>query len=127
MSYIIFIFHLNMNQEKQYHHDFLSVIQSQKPPINPFKIFSNLKKNDSILEYNYYGFTEDLYDFEIRCPICLARVKLARRPDSCFHIFCFDCLENWCRQCKKCPYCRKSFSDILKVSYSESWVREKYA
>ena len=116
-----------MNQDKLSNQDFLSVIKSIKKPINPFKMFSNLNNNYPISEYNYFGFTEDLYDFEIRCPICFARVTLARRPDGCFHVFCIDCIQKWSKQSKKCPCCRKTFSCILKVSYSESWVREKYA
>ena len=116
-----------MSQDKLSNQNFLHVIKSIKKPVNPFLILSKLNNNDSISKYNYFGFTEDLYDFEIRCPICFARVTLARRPDSCFHIFCFDCIQKWSNQCKKCPCCRKAFTYILKVSYSESWVREKYA
>ena len=106
--------------------DFLSILKSIKSS-NPF---DNINPSNNMLDYsdyNFFGFPEDFYDFEIKCPICFGRVTNARRPENCFHIFCSLCIEEWLNQSKKCPCCRKGFKKILKVSYSESWVSEKYA
>lgn len=78
------------------------------------------------MDINTFGFPEDLYPFELKCPICLGRIKLASRPDNCSHLFCKLCLKEWCKESKKCPYCRIVFNNIIRVSYSEDWIRNKY-
>lgn len=107
--------------------DFLSVLTRPHNYNNPFILLSNSSKNSNFKDFNPFGFSEDNYSFELRCPICLARVTLASRPENCLHIFCRPCLEKWNSQSNKCPYCRIKFNKILKVSYSESWVVNQYS
>lgn len=107
--------------------DFLSILRSLKPKNNPFKTYSPFNLTDDYSTYNLYGFKEDLYDFEIKCPICYGRVSIAKRPENCIHIFCGPCIKKWAKTKKKCPCCRTEFNKILSVDYSEPWIREKYA
>ena len=108
-------------------HNFLSVLKALKPSTNPFNTDFSEISTINYLDYNIYGFAEDNYDFDVKCPICFKRVTLARRPENCFHIFCAPCLEKWAEQSYKCPYCRKDFTKILKVSFSEPWVQQQFS
>ena len=105
---------------------FLLCLTSRRKSNNPFELLSKCPNSLPNSDFNLFGFSEDLYPFEIRCPICLGRATLASRPDKCYHIFCKPCLEKWGNESKKCPYCRKEFDAIIKVSYSEDWVLKKY-
>ena len=106
---------------------FLYVLKNLKPFDNPFNDYKTKLQNHNCFETNYFGFKEDLYDFEIRCPICYQRVKSAVRPEHCYHVFCNYCLKKWAKRNKICPYCRKKFQSIYKVDYSESWVIKNYS
>jgi hypothetical protein len=115
-----------MEKEPKSNSDFLLVLKSLKSNPNPFGNAIAMNSSSKFYDYNYFGFAEDLYNFEIKCPICFGRVSIAKRPDHCFHIFCGPCLTNWSRQSHKCPYCRQNFKKILKVSFSEPWVKKQY-
>jgi PHD and RING finger domain-containing protein 1 len=56
-----------------------------------------------------------------RCPICL--VTFAEQeigtPDSCVHIFCVGCLEQWSKHANTCPVDRQEFHVILVRRYSD--------
>lgn len=116
-----------MEQNIYLNKDFLTVLKSIKISPNPFDIINTLNAPKPNSDYNHFGFPEDIYDFEIKCPICLGRVKMAKRPDKCYHIFCGLCIKEWSKNTKKCPCCRKEFKSLIKVSYSESWVSKKFS
>ena len=117
---------MKISEEK--YQNFLQILLEQKNPCNPFTLFSNPQLNlpPNASTYNYFGFNADLFSFEIKCAICLGRVKLAKRPDNCRHIFCGPCLTKWHKNSNKCPCCRKPFKSLIKVDYSEKWVSSLY-
>ncbi len=115
-----------MEKNPKTNNDFLLVLKSLKSNPNPFRNAIAMNSSGEICDYNYFGFTEDLYEFDIKCPICFGRVTMAKRPDHCFHIFCGPCLSNWARQSHKCPYCRQNFKKMLKVSFLEPWVKKQF-
>ncbi|XVF41975.1 hypothetical protein PTKIN_Ptkin01aG0323400 [Pterospermum kingtungense] len=51
-----------------------------------------------------------------RCPICLSPLVMESYVDTCFHKFCFNCIEHWSRVVSskrsrpsasvKCPLCK---------------------
>ena len=47
------------------------------------------------------------------CPICYKMIFKGRRPSSCNHFFCENCLYIWNKQSNHCPICRKYFSKII--------------
>jgi E3 ubiquitin-protein ligase Topors len=49
------------------------------------------------------------------CVICYSSIKEGKRcfPDSCLHIFHFDCLQRWSEQKNQCPLCKKVFDQII--------------
>ena len=106
---------------------FLNTLKRIYSHKNAFILFNY--SNNTILDskYNFFGPNEDLYDFEIKCAICLGRVSAACRPNKCFHIFCGPCLNKWLTLSHKCPICRSNFESKIKVNYSESWVKLKYS
>jgi len=50
-------------------------------------------------------------DVENECSICLEsfKVKEIVRTLSCSHIFHVECIEDWEKRQKNCPYCREEF------------------
>lgn len=64
-----------------------------------------------------------------KCPICLLDC-MNRDPsftNTCFHLFCFVCIENWSKSKATCPLCRTKFSKIIYNIKSESCFDEKVA
>ncbi len=116
-----------MSSSSSDNNSFLSILLKPRKIITAFNLLPNSSSLFSYDDYNYFGFPEDYYSLEIRCPICLHRVKNASRPNICYHVYCRVCLKEWAKQSKKCPNCRATFSKIIKVSYSEPWVYEKYS
>ena len=47
------------------------------------------------------------------CPICLCRLENKSFTDSCFHTFCFVCLQEWSKQKAECPLCKQKFKSII--------------
>ena len=47
------------------------------------------------------------------CPICLCRLDNKSFTDSCFHTFCFVCLQEWAKQKAVCPLCKQKFKSII--------------
>ena len=89
---------------------------------NPF-IFSP-KKIDNNKQDKFYpfGFYEDMVSKEVRCPICLGRVKNAMKPNCCIHVFCGYCIRKWKQSSNRCPICRKNFINLIKTDITEDWV-----
>ncbi|VEN39205.1 unnamed protein product [Callosobruchus maculatus] len=50
-----------------------------------------------------------------RCPICLLRFKNQEvgTPESCDHMFCLECLQEWSKNMNTCPVDRQEYSMIL--------------
>ena len=47
------------------------------------------------------------------CPICLCRLDNKSFTDSCFHTFCFVCLQEWSKVKPVCPLCKQKFQSII--------------
>lgn len=62
------------------------------------------------------GFASDSSDGSSeKCPICLLRFSNQEvgTPESCDHIFCAECLQQWSKNVNTCPVDRQEFSLIL--------------
>ncbi|KAG0422040.1 hypothetical protein HPB47_002112, partial [Ixodes persulcatus] len=60
-----------------------------------------------------------------RCPICLNRFlgQEEGTPESCDHVFCLDCIQEWARNVNTCPVDRSVFRLIL-VRQGDKMVRQ---
>ena len=70
--------------------------------------------------YNPFCFYEDLIEKEVRCPICLGRVKSAMKPNCCIHLFCSFCIKKWNKVSKKLSVCRREMTSLAKVDISQN-------
>lgn len=64
-----------------------------------------------------------------KCPICLLDC-MSRGPsftNTCFHLFCYVCIENWTKNKATCPLCRTKFTKIIYNIRSASCYDEKIA
>lgn len=64
-----------------------------------------------------------------KCPICLLDC-MDRDPsftNTCFHLFCYVCIENWTKNKATCPLCRTKFSKIIYNIKSATNYEEKVA
>jgi hypothetical protein len=64
-----------------------------------------------------------------KCPICLLDC-MDRDPsftNTCFHLFCYVCIENWSKSKATCPLCRTKFTKIIYNIRSASCFDEKVA
>jgi len=62
------------------------------------------------------GFASDSSDgTSEKCPICLLRFSNQEvgTPESCDHVFCAECLQQWSQNVNTCPVDRQEFSLIL--------------
>lgn len=70
---------------------------------NPFKFYfpgCSVKKDDE--ESNI-------------CPICLSLIStLKGRPNSCNHVFCYECINLWFQSSSICPICRRKILKLIK-------------
>ena len=113
-------------ESKASNSNFLQVLLSlAKKSTNPFISDSTFNYRQNSLILNPYGFIKDLSEKEVRCPICLGRVKSARRPNSCYHSFCFLCLKKWKKNSNKCPICLAQFDQLLKIDINDIRVKSQ--
>lgn len=47
------------------------------------------------------------------CAICLGALENKSFTDSCFHMFCFVCLQEWSKIKAECPLCKQPFKSII--------------
>jgi hypothetical protein len=62
-----------------------------------------------------------------KCPICLASFAAQEigTPDSCDHLFCVRCLEEWSATSNTCPLDREQFNVILVRQYPDREVTRR--
>ncbi|XP_056179664.1 E3 ubiquitin-protein ligase Topors-like [Falco biarmicus] len=58
------------------------------------------------------------------CPICLDSTDNTAYLDTCFHAFCFDCIQQWAAMRAPCPLCRRPFSCILHTVRADDDYQE---
>ena len=58
-----------------------------------------------------------------KCTICIEEAVIKCRPDSCAHVFCFDCLVEWSNVTNICPLCKCQYKQVIK--YEGDTVLEK--
>ena len=46
---------------------------------------------------------------EDTCAICLDSASSPAKLDSCIHVFCFECINQWAKIKLECPYCKVEF------------------
>lgn len=53
----------------------------------------------------------------LTCVICLGAPKFPTgRPESCKHVFCFLCINNWVKRRSECPLCKSRTKFIIKTA-----------
>lgn len=58
------------------------------------------------------------------CSICLGQFRDKSFTDSCFHTFCFSCLQEWAKVKPVCPLCKTSFNSIIhNIKSNEDYER----
>ncbi|XP_060867569.1 E3 ubiquitin-protein ligase Topors-like isoform X2 [Metopolophium dirhodum] len=62
---------------------------------------------------------------DTQCSICLDDLNDRCYTDSCWHLFCFECLRRWSNSEPTCPLCKKSFSLIFH-SIDNVGIQETY-
>lgn len=55
---------------------------------------------------------------EITCSICFDEVKKEDLTsiDSCKHLFCYSCIEQWSKHENSCPLCKSQFKQLQRVN-----------
>ncbi|XP_008180259.1 E3 ubiquitin-protein ligase Topors isoform X2 [Acyrthosiphon pisum] len=59
------------------------------------------------------------------CSICLDDLTNKCYTNSCWHLFCFECLQRWSNSEATCPLCKKSFNSIYH-SFDNTGFHETY-
>ena len=59
-------------------------------------------------------------DSRTNCAICLERVEVQGRIDSCAHQFCLECIRRWAEKENTCPLCKQRFYFVQRVDVSDS-------
>ncbi|XP_050544206.1 E3 ubiquitin-protein ligase Topors-like [Daktulosphaira vitifoliae] len=62
---------------------------------------------------------------ETHCSICLEELKNKCYSDSCWHMFCFECLKRWSTIESSCPLCKKGFK-FINHTFIEQGIHETY-
>ncbi|XP_060854615.1 E3 ubiquitin-protein ligase Topors isoform X2 [Rhopalosiphum padi] len=62
---------------------------------------------------------------DTQCSICLDDLTNKCYSNSCWHLFCFECLKRWSISEPTCPLCKKSFNTIYH-SFDDQGVHETY-
>ncbi|XP_050423846.1 E3 ubiquitin-protein ligase Topors [Adelges cooleyi] len=62
---------------------------------------------------------------ETHCSICLEELTNRCYSDSCWHMFCFECLKRWSSIESSCPLCKKSFK-IINHTFNDEGLHETY-
>ncbi|KAH9494768.1 PHD and RING finger domain-containing protein 1 [Bulinus truncatus] len=64
-----------------------------------------------------------------RCPICLNRLRTQDMgtPESCDHVFCLECIQEWARVTNTCPVDRQVFNLILARHALEEKIFKKFS
>ena len=80
----------------------------RRPRLDPEReslLMNSISDDVKILE------NDDIDSVENECSICLEsfKVKDIVRTLSCSHIFHVECIEDWEKRQKNCPYCREEF------------------
>jgi len=58
------------------------------------------------VEEEKYDYAIELNSSNIRCSICLENIKFPTAT-SCGHLFCWNCITDYCNKKAECPLCRK--------------------
>ncbi|XP_026806944.1 E3 ubiquitin-protein ligase Topors isoform X3 [Rhopalosiphum maidis] len=62
---------------------------------------------------------------DTQCSICLDDLTNKCYSNSCWHLFCFECLKRWSISEPTCPLCKKAFNFIYH-SFNDLGVHETY-
>ncbi|XP_025201435.1 E3 ubiquitin-protein ligase Topors isoform X2 [Melanaphis sacchari] len=62
---------------------------------------------------------------DTQCSICLDDLTNKCYSNSCWHLFCFECLKRWSNSEPTCPLCKKSFS-FIHHSFDDLGDHETY-
>lgn len=61
---------------------------------------------------------------DLRCPICLERIRNMAFLNPCFHRFCFACILEWSDRKAECPLCKQRFQSFFHSIRSDTDFEE---
>ena len=67
----------------------------------------------------------ELADNHLQCPICM-EVFMMATIINCGHTFCQDCIEDWKKQHKVCPYCRTKIKYMVTSSAIDQFITDMF-
>jgi len=67
----------------------------------------------------------ELADNHLQCPICM-EVFMMATTINCGHTFCQDCIENWKKQHKVCPYCRTKIKYMVTSRAIDQFITDMF-
>ncbi len=84
-----------------------NITQLYSHQLSRIKTFPNMA-NDNQHNFSGIELTTMKYD-DGRCAICLGPHINKSVPD-CGHVYCYQCLVDWCHIKRECPSCKKPFT-----------------
>jgi len=67
----------------------------------------------------------ELADNHLQCPICM-EVFIMATTINCGHTFCQDCIEDWKKQHKVCPYCRTKIKYMVTSTAIDQFITDMF-
>ena len=59
------------------------------------------------------------------CMICLDKINNPSKVNTCGHIFCKDCIDQWTEVSNSCPLCKKEFKKIIYYTNDNKIIKER--
>jgi len=67
----------------------------------------------------------ELADSHLQCPICM-EVFIVPTTINCGHTFCQDCIQDWKKKHKLCPYCRTRIKIMVTSNAMDQFITEMF-
>jgi len=67
----------------------------------------------------------ELADSHLQCPICM-EVFIVPTTINCGHTFCQDCIQDWKKKHKLCPYCRTRIKIMVTSNSMDQFITEMF-
>ena len=59
------------------------------------------------------------------CMICLDKINNPSKVNTCGHIFCKECIDQWTEVSNSCPLCKKEFKKIIYYTEDNKIIKER--
>ena len=67
----------------------------------------------------------ELADTHLQCPICM-EVFIMATTINCGHTFCQECIQDWKKKHKVCPYCRTKIKVMVTSNVIDQFITEMF-